>query len=386
MKPPKVALVHDYLVQNGGAEKTLKTITEIFQSAPIYTSFYKPENFPEFKNKKVITFSKISKIFTLFPILSKYFTFLVPIMFEQLDLRKYDIVISDSSSYSKGVLTNPNQLHVSYIHTPPRFLYGYSVENEKRNAWYYKPVVIIVERVLKVWDLAAAQRPDYLLANSKEIQKRIQKFYKRNSKVVYPPIELSKDAPSTKIGNYYLIVGRLAAYKNFDTVIKAFNQLPKLRLKVVGTGSHEKYLKKIAETNIEFLGRVTDEEKHSLMHNCIGLINSVKDEDFGIVPVEVQSHGKPVLAHKSAGHLETVMDGKTGMLYEKLTPEIIKKFDATVKNGTYKPEEIQKSVQHFSKNRFKIEFEDFINKKWKTHLEQQNPGGYHKPSGFFQKC
>lgn len=376
MKKPKVALVHDYLIQHGGAEKTLAAIAEMFPEAPIYTSFYKPENFgDEINSRQIITPGLADSVFSSLPILSKYFTFLIPLLFERFDLGEYDIIISDSSSYAKGVLSKPDQLHISYIHTPPRFLYGYSVENTKRNAWYYRPVVTVVDHYLRIWDFNAAQRPDFLVANSEEIARRIKRFYKREAKVIYPPVELSPEPPVDK-GNllsdpYYLAAGRLVAYKNFDAIIKAFNELSELQLRIIGTGNEERHLKSLAKSNIKFLGRVSDEEKHQLMKNCLGLVNAVKDEDFGIVPIEVLSHGRPVLAHKSAGHLETIKEGINGMYFEKLSPPAlatsIREFDEAVREDVFDPDVITKSVEKFSKQSFQNNFYDFILEKWQNH-------------------
>jgi len=375
-----VALIHDYLVQYGGAEKTLEAIIELFPDAPIYTSVYKPENFSRALNsKEIITPKAFGSVFRNLPALSKYLTFLNPLVFESFDLSGYDIIISDSSSYAKGVLTKPDQLHISYIHTPPRFLYKYSVENTKRNRWYFYPFVLIIDHFLRMWDFSAAQRPDYLVANSKEIQGRIKKFYKRNSTVINPPVELitssekSGDAVSGK--KFYLAAGRLVAYKNFDLVIKAFNKLPDLTLYVIGTGSEESKLKTLASDNIIFLGRVSDEEKHKMMGDCLGLVNAVEDEDFGIVPVEVLSHGRPVLVHKSAGHLETVIDGKTGMFFDNLSVERlvekVRKFDKKIKDGGFNPREIKASTtRFFSKDNFKHNFYEFVMHKWKKHVQQ----------------
>ncbi len=370
MKSPKVALVHDYLLQHGGAEKTLEALIELFPDAPIYTSVYDPKNFSkEFSKKTIITSAALNKLFGAIPIFSKYFTFLNPLIFEGYNLSNYDIVISDSSSYAKGVLTKPEQLYICYIHTPPRFLYGYSVENTKRNAWYYKPVVAVVDYFLRIWDYSAAQRPNYLVANSEEIKKRIKKFYRRDSEVIYPPVDIGphQDEQSGN-ENYFMTVGRLVAYKNFDSVIKAFNKLPEQKLVIVGTGPEEKYLKKIANSNVKFVGKSTDEEKHVLMSKCKGLINAVKDEDFGIVPIEAMSHGKPVLVHRSAGHLETVAENVTGMFFDCLDTDHLSQklleFNNAITNNKFNTEIIKNSVSKYSEKEFKNKMYNFVMSKW----------------------
>ena len=373
MQKPKVAISHDILTQHGGAEKTIEAICEIFPEAPIYTSVYKPEKMGDFFKKKTIYTAnqRLNKLFVNLPILSKYFTFMLPLVFEGFDLSEYDIVISSSSSYAKGVLTNPDQLHISYIHTPPRFLYGYSVESTKRDAWYYKPVVMVVDHFLKIWDYLAAQRPDFLLTNSINVQKRITKFYRRDSKVIYPPVEVEyakRNFPKDNMSQpYYVALGRLSAYKNFDLLISAFN-LTGMPLKVIGTGTEEDKLKKMAKENIEFVGRASDEEKHKILQHSLGYLFPVVEEDLGITPIEAMAHGKPVLAHRSGGPMETVREGKDGMFFESLDLDLfvekLREFDEKVRNGDYDSETISKHARKFSKERFQLELKNFVFEKW----------------------
>lgn len=368
---PKVALIHDYLIQYGGAEKTLEAIAEIFPTAPIYTGVYKPEKLSPYITSKNIIAPKnfFIKNFT------KYASFLMPLIFESFDLRQYDIIISDTSCWAKGVLTNPDQLHISYNHTPPRFLYGYSVETTKRNAWYYKPFVKIIDSYLRVWDFSAAQRPNFLLVNSQEVLKRVQKFYKRDATVIYPPVEVFFDANATtevKTGfgdtPYYVAIGRLVAYKNFELIIEAFNKTGS-HLAIIGTGQEEKKLKKLANANVHFLGQLNDKDKHVILDNSLGLINAVEDEDFGIVPLEAMAHGKPVLVHRSGGALETIEENVTGMFFNDITlPSLeasLKAFDQAIKENKFDQEKLKASVTKFSKERFKKEFETLIMEKWK---------------------
>ncbi|MFZ5424238.1 MAG: glycosyltransferase [Patescibacteria group bacterium] len=373
MKQPKVCLVHDYLVQYGGAEKTLEAFLEIFPQADIFTSTYKAVAMSSIINKsKVVTIGNTTnKLKTKIPILSKYLTFLNPIGFENFDLSNYDIVVSDSSSYAKGVITKPEQLHISYIHTPPRFLYKYSVESTKRDNWYYKPIVKYIDHYLRIWDFLAAQRADYIVCNSYEVKKRIAKFYKRDATVIYPPVEVEKAAKKHEFDNleepFYLTVGRLSAYKNVDMLVEAFNLLG-IRLKVVGTGSEEKRLKKMAKPNVAILGKVSEKEKHRLLAQCKGFLFPVVEEDFGIGVIEAMAHGKPILAHKSGGPLETIRDGIDGMFFDSIKIEHfmnqVKKFDENIRQNKYDSEKIKAHAMHFNKNRFKQEFEEFVKEKW----------------------
>ncbi len=378
MNKPKVCIVHDFLVQYGGGEKTVEAIAELFPEAPIYTAMYKLDKFGGvFKDRKIITPGEgANKLFTKIPILSKYLTFLLPVAFENFDLSEYDIILSSSSSYAKGILTNPKQLHISYIHTPPRFLYGYSVESTKRNAWYYKPVVRIVDHFLKIWDYIAAQRADFLLTNSINVKERISKFYNRESTVIYPPVEIKFEVKNKNKNNlqqpYYLALGRLAAYKNFDLIVNGFNLIG-LNLKIIGTGTEETKLRKAAKSNIEFLGRISDEEKHEVLENCIGVIFPVEDEDFGIVPIEALAHGKPVLAHKSGGPLETIRDNVDGMFFKNIDLEEftdkVREFDEKIHKNVFDSETLKKQSKQFSKERFQKEYKSFVMEKW---LEKAN--------------
>ncbi|MCA9307973.1 MAG: glycosyltransferase [Patescibacteria group bacterium] len=376
---PRVAIVVDYLNQYGGAEKTLEAMCELFPEAPIYTSIYEPNQMSEIINSKEIITPDNTKG-RLLAKLPKHFTFLMPSVFEAFDLSRFDLIISSGTAWSKSVLTTPDQLHISYIHTPPRFLYGYSVESVQRFKWYYKPFVAYIDHHLRVWDFMAAQRPNYFVANSEEIKERVFKFYKRKATVIYPPVEVEKGLSfkGTKDNiskPYYLVLGRLAAYKNVDLVIEAFN-LMDLELKIIGTGKEETKLKRLAKSNVTMLGKLSETEKHKYIENCLGVIFPVKDEDFGIVPIEAFSHGKPVLAHKSGGPKGIIKEGFTGEFFTELTTEgiveAVKIFDNKVRNNKYNPVEIKNYARQFSKDIFKEKFTDFVNKCWSKHLESKN--------------
>lgn len=369
MQKPKVALVHDYLIQHGGAEKTLEAIAEIFPDAPIYTGIYSPKNFPESITKRKI----IQAGNPLFKLLSKHLSFLMPLVFENFDLNEYNIIISDSACWAKGVITKPDQLHISYIHTPPRFLYHYSVESPMRYKWYYKPVINVIDHFLRIWDFCAAQRPDFLVANSETTRKRIQKFYGRQAQIIHPPVEIGnapKESKDVIQKPYFCALGRLAAYKNFDYLISAFNFLG-WELFIMGTGTEEKKLKKMAKSNITFLGRVSEEQKFNILANSKGLINPVTDEDWGIVPLEAMSVGKPVLAHRSGAAIENIKENITGMFFESLELEplivAIKKFQEEIDKGTYNSERMMNYAKNFTKKRFQEEFSNLVQEKWKEY-------------------
>ncbi|OGC50764.1 hypothetical protein A2716_01880 [candidate division WWE3 bacterium RIFCSPHIGHO2_01_FULL_40_23] len=376
MNGPSVALVHDYLIQNGGAERVLEAIHELFPDSVVFTSVFEKNSFPDYYSTWNIQTSGVSNL-PFFNVLSKQYTFLYPAVFEAFDLSGFDIIISSWSAWSKAVLTKPNQLHISYCHTPPRFLYKYKGETSKRDAWYYKPFVSFIDNYLRIWDYSASQRPDFLISNSETVRKRIKKFYKRDSSVIYPPVKLKNrvvltQRPNLVDTNYYLVVSRLAAYKNIDIAIAAFNFLG-LPLRIVGTGKEEERLKKINKGNVAFLGRVNDNDLAFLYQNCKGVINPVTDEDFGIVPLEALSYGKPVLAHKSGGHLETIEDGKTGMLFEDLSIQgvikAVKAFDDVVNANNFESEYLKKSVEKYDESVFKERFRSLVYEKWEEKVQ-----------------
>ncbi len=367
---PKVALVHDYLNQYGGAEKTLEKIMELFPDAPIYTGILDLSKLPEkFKNKKIVT-PRLNLIYKKFP---KLFSFLMSKRFENFDLSNYDLVISDGTAWAKSVITTPDQLHISYVHTPPRFLYKYSTESNLRKKWYLKPLFLYLDFHLRIWDFAASKRPDHLVCNSVEVLKRIKKFYKRDATVIYPPVETSTFKNSKK-EDYYVISGRLSSYKNFDLVIELFNNIGK-KLVVVGTGIEEKNLRSIAKENIFFAGKVSNEELHQILDKAKGYLFPVKEEDFGIALVEALSHGVPVLAHRSGGPLETIAENYDGLFFDEVTLESLStkfiEFDKKIDSNFFNREEISKRAKRFDEKIFIKEFSEFISTCWEKFVKKK---------------
>lgn len=370
----KVALAHDYLREYGGAERVLETLLEIFPEAPLYTAYYNPKslgpNNERFKKRKIIT-----SWFQKFPFADKLvppFRLFAPMMFESFDLSEYDVVISSSSAayLAKAVITKPETLHISYIHTPPRFLYGYATSfNYKKNP-LVRIIAEISNHILRIYDFEVSQRPDILVANSQNIRKRIQKFYRRESVVIYPPVDLSEIKIKKQKENYYLSLNRLVKGKGTEIIIQAASET-EIPLKVAGTGPEIDDLKKIAGKNIEFLGWVSDQKRVELLENAKALILAAEDEDFGITSVEAQAAGTPVIAPKSGGFKETVLNNKTGLLYgeegvvkvEDLV-DAIKDFD----NHKFDPQEARKNAEKFSKERFKKEILDLIDKNFPVKI------------------
>ena len=369
----KIALVHDYLVQYGGAERVLESFCELFPRAPVYTLVYNEAMLGDiFKGKEIRTsflqrvpFSR--KEHRLFPIL-------MPMAIEQFDLSHYDVVLSDSSSFAKGIITRPETTHICYCHTPMR--YAWDDCHKYTQEFYYpsiiKKVVPFGMNYVRLWDRQAADRVDHFIANSNLVKKRIEKYYQADAQVIYPPVFLENFSPAKEViskedSGYYLMVGRLVPYKKFDLGIQVFNQL-KLPLKIVGDGPEFKSLEKIAGPTIEFVGGLKSYSKKlvSLYQQAKALIYP-QEEDFGLVPLEAMAVGKPVIAFERGGALETVVADKTGIFFKEQTKAAliaaVQKFEKMETNSYFDPLEIRAHAQKFNKDRFKKEIQEFILEK-----------------------
>ncbi len=412
----KVALVHDYLNEFGGAERVLLALSEIWPDAPIYTAFYREGStaYERFKKKKIVT-SWAQNVPFFASKLHSPLRFLAPLIWNSFsakggsssgrDFSKFDVVISSSSWYvTKGFggsgrrpdlsrskyrgqgLALAKPLEICYCHTPPRYLYGYPTAHSQKHP-LVKVYAAIVNHFMRVYDFEAAQRVDWFIANSCEVQSRIKKFYRRDSTVIYPPVEVSSfQRPETrdqvkKTGRgkletgYFLVVSRLVGAKNVDLAVEVCSNL-KLNLKVVGTGRERGKLESMAGETVEFVGDVDDDKLVGLYQNCRALIFPASQEDFGIVPVEAMAAGKPVIALAEGGVLESVIDwsvggkGKsTGVYFDPATSGsltlAINNFMDLEKKGYFDPAFIKKHAQKFSKERFKAEIKKFVESKVK---------------------
>ncbi|OGY25944.1 MAG: hypothetical protein A2Z11_03325, partial [Candidatus Woykebacteria bacterium RBG_16_43_9] len=314
--------------------------------------------------------------------LSKHYFFLYPLAFRLQDTGDADVVISSSSYAAKFVRVKTGGLHICYLHTPPRFLWGYDTELYRYYAKsfdkYLSPVygalVPPMKAVLRNMDHEAAQKVDFFIANSKEVQKRIKKHYNRDSVVIYPPVNVERfQSQKSKLknqnGNYFLVVSRLGGYKKVDIVVEAFNKLA-LPLKIVGDGPQYKFLKEAASNNIEFLGRRSDTEVSALLANCRALIFPTH-EDFGIVPVEAMAAGKPVIAYRGGGALETVLEGVTGEFFDHQTTSDIIKVVKRFQPNMYNSMACQTQANKFSEEKFKREMRSFVEEAWRRKIDLQ---------------
>jgi glycosyltransferase involved in cell wall biosynthesis len=314
----KIALVHDYLVQYGGAERVLECFTELFPYAPIYTLVHDKDAMHGVFEKKDIRTSYLQKI----PFASqqhRLFPPLMPSAIEQFDFSKYDIVLSDSASYAKGIITGPDTLHICYMHTPMRYAWD---DCQKYTAdfgfpWIIKKFIPFVMNYIRLWDRLSADRVDKFIANSNFVAKRIKKYYGKESAVINPPVSVNNFSISDHQEDYFLMVGRLIAYKRHDIAIEAFNKLG-LPLKIIGRGPEMKRLQKIAGPNIEFLGRVPDEKLSRYYSECRAFVFP-QEEDFGIVAIEAFASGRPVIAFKGGDIPEHMEEGKMGIFFNNQT-------------------------------------------------------------------
>lgn len=361
----RVAIVHDFLNQFGGAERCVEVLKEIFPEAPIFTSVYLPDNLPAHFRRYNITTSFIQKFPWLRKRFKHYFMF-YPFAMRSFDLREYDCIISSASSYAKGIRVPKGALHFCYCYTPPRFLWRTDDYLAKENlSWVRRAFLKPMLNILKIWDLKSAQNVDYFIGISKIIQHRIKKIYHRDSVCIYPPVSVDYFTPGQNTPeDYYLIISRLVPYKRVDIVIDAFNEL-KLPLRIVGRGLHEKELKKRAGGTIQFMGGLSDADMLEQIRRCKGLIFP-GEEDFGMVPVEVQACGRPVIAFASAGALETIKDPETGVFFKEPTPasiiEAVRRFESL----QFDSEAIREHAEQFSAAIFKQKIREFIEEKYQA--------------------
>ncbi len=367
----RVAIVHDYLKEYGGAERVVEALHGIFPEAPIYTAYFDLKGLGphamRLKNWDIRT-SWLQKMPGAGTLLSPLRIF-APKIFESFDLSEYDVVISSSAIYyAQAVKTKPSTLHIAYIHTPPRYLYNLATSFNYKKRWWTRIGAAVANHVLRIIDFEINQKPDILVANSENVQARIKKFYRREAVVIYPPVEVDsrQTTDNRQKKDYYLSLSRLWKGKGVDIAVKACTKLD-LPLKVVGSGPERGSLKKEAGKHIEFLGHVSDEERIKLYSEAKALIVASEDEDFGITVVEAQALGTPVIALKSGGYLETVVEGKTGEFFEKGDSDqvtvdslikVLEKFDPK----KYDAEDCINQAEKFSEKVFRENILELIQK------------------------
>ncbi len=357
----KIAIVHDFLNQYGGAEKVVETLHEIYPDAPIFTTIFQAKKLPPMFS----TFDIRTSFMQNLPFLNRHFKkylLLFPHAVERLNLEEFDLVISSSSAFAKGVITSKKTCHICYCYSPMRFVWDaeYYFSQENMNPFYRLFLPWTLSR-LKRWDIITAKRVDYFIGISAHIRQRIKSAYDRDADVIYPPVDLSSFYISNEYGDYFLVLSRLNAYKRIDLVVEAFNRLS-LPLIIIGTGPYEKILKNNAKKNIKFLGRISQNEVSRYLSRCRGLIFP-GIEDFGIAPVEAMASGRPVIAYAEGGSLETVLDGITGLFFKEQTPESLIETINTFEEMEFNPQKIRQHAEQFDKEIFKKKIYDYVSEK-----------------------
>lgn len=356
----KIALVHDYLKEYGGAERVLSVLHEMFPQAPIYTAFKTPGSSAAeaFADTKVVT--SWADIFLRYKNLHSPLRFLIPAIWESFDFSKFDVVILSSSGYLTKPVRVPKRVKViCYCHTPPRFLYGYRTAIDWQRYLLIKIYGYLIAHFLRLYDFLGAKRVDLFIANSHNVAARIKKFYRRDSVVIYPPLEVTKIQNSKfKTQNskpYFLVASRISSEKGLPMAMAAANKL-RTRLKIVGEFAglrwEEREINKNRSGNIEFLGRVSDEELYKLYAGAKAFLALEQDVDFGMTPVEAMAAGCPVVAYKSGGYLESVVEGKTGTFFEDYTVKSLIEAMRRIEKMKIKLSDFRKQAEKFSQEKF----------------------------------
>jgi len=362
----KVAIVHDFLTKIGGAEKVTQSLSEIFPVAPIYTLLYDCKVDDWFPRKKIIV-SYLQRWYKTFGVPQKFLLPWMALAIESFDFTGYDLVVSSNNSFAGGVITPPHTVHISYCHSPTRYLWDafHNYVEEQNLGRLSKWLLQGLLHNLRIWDKLSSGRVTQYIANSQYVKNRIQKYYRKDAVVIYPPVDVEKIQPKTEHAEYFLVVSRLTPYKRIDLAIEACNDL-RLPLIIIGEGEDMARLKKLAGFRVEFLGWQSEQSKIEYLRNARALIFP-GEEDFGIVPVEAMAAGKPVIAYRKGGTLETVMDGKTGIFFDQPTvPALINAMrQFLTKEDSFNSDFIHRHAQQFSKERFKNEMVKLIHQELK---------------------
>lgn len=354
----KIALVHDHLAQDGGAEKVLQAFQQIWPDAPTFVIVYDPNTaHPSFRGKDIRT-SFLQK----WPLGIKRYQWFFPMMpsaVESYDLMEYDVVLSSTASYAKGVITRPNTLHICYCHTPTRYLWSdtHSYVQELGASSFVKWMLPFFLTYVRLWDKMAADRVDQFIANSRVVQARIAKYYQADSTIIHPPVDIERFTIGTPT-DYYLAGGRLVPYKRFDIIVEAFNRLGR-PLKIFGQGPELDNLRQRAKSNIEFLGKIADEDLPQLYQSALAFINP-QVEDFGITMVEAMAAGRPVIAFRGGGAQEIVIPGVTGEFFDYQTWEDLADQVVKFQPQRYQPARVQARAEEFSLPRFRSKMKAYV--------------------------
>ena len=365
----KVAVVCDWLVTYAGAEKVLEQILRIFPEADLFAVVdFIPEGQRNFILNKSVTTTFIQKMPKAEKKYRKYLAFM-PIAIEQLDVSGYDVIISSSHCVAKGILTGPDQIHISYVHSPIRYAWDLQHQYLRESGLtkgFKSKIARMILHYMRIWDVRTANGVDYFIANSHFIARRIWKCYRRKAKVIYPPVDVEKFVPTGQKEDFYLTASRMVPYKKMDLIVEAFSEMPDKKLVVIGKGPDFEKIKKSAAPNVQILGYQPDEVLKDYMQRAKAFVFAA-EEDFGIIPVEAQACGTPVIAFGKGGSLETVVgygekENPTGVFFEEQTvPSLInavKRFEEV--RDHILPENCRKNAEKFSVSTFRENMEQYV--------------------------
>jgi glycosyltransferase involved in cell wall biosynthesis len=363
----RVALVHDYLNQYGGAERVLEVLHELYPDAPIYTSLFDSTTMPsQFRSWDIRT-SFLQRIPGSHRIYRSLLP-LYPLAFESFDFSAYDVVLSNSSAWAKGIITPPNTLHVCYCLSPMRWAWNYAgyVQREQlgpSTRGLLPPVI----HYLRVWDATSAQRVDRFIGISRVVVDRIAKYYRRPADLIFPPVDAARIPLGTEHGNEFLVVSRLIPYKRIDLAVAACSQLG-LPLRVIGDGRDREKLVAIAGPTVKFEGRLSDQEVHAALGHCRAFIFP-GEEDFGIAPVEAMAAGRPVVAYAGGGALDTVADGTSGRFFGQQTVAALADTLERFEGGAYSPAAVRAHAMKFDTASFKDQIVRYVARAYAEHRD-----------------
>lgn len=364
----RIAIVHEFLTQLGGGERVLQNFLEIWPKATLHILIYNEKKIGKLFNQYPKKISFLNK----FPLAGKDHKWLLPLMpwaTESFNFDSYDLVLTSGSSFAKGVKTG-KALSICYCHTPTRFLWTEKDDylDSQPYPFFVKTLASFVLRFLKKWDYKASQRPNFFIANSENVKNRIKKYYNRESEVIFPPVDARMFYPDGKKENYFFTASRLEPYKKIDLAIEAFNQLG-WPLKVAGSGTNSEKLRKMSKANIEFVGRPTDEELRKLYSQAQAFVFPA-EEDAGIMVLESQACGTPVIAFGKGGSLETVIPGQTGEFFYEQTPEAIIKVLQVFRTEKYNSQTLRENALKYDKKVFQEKIKKFVEERFNEFKSQ----------------
>ncbi len=362
---PRIALVHDWLNQMGGAEDVLENMVALFPEAPVYTSMYWPEGVSPAYRRWDIRTSWMDRL----PGVKRHhhlFLPLYPLAFESLDFGGYDVILSNKSGFCHGVITPPETVHVCYCLTPTRYVWRYHDYALREGFGCLARMVLApILSHLRMWDRLAADRVDRFIAISTEVQRRIAKYYRRDSVIIHPPVDTRRFYPAPSQEDYYLSVGRVIPYKRIDLAVQACTRLG-LPLKIGGTGRDLERLKAMAGPTVEFLGYVPDDDLPKLMARCKAFLFPVA-EDFGITPVQAMAAGRPVIAYAYGGSLDMVVEGISGTLFREQSVELLIDVLQRFESDQYDPRAIRRHADQFDAAIFRQKIHDVVVQACEEH-------------------